>query len=1016
MAFVPSSSSGAQSLVAMLLILAAFCRISVSAKMQWKLENHNSSSCNSLISKSAWTDSASCWDINGPGSLMVDCSIGQGSFYSNDPCAGSPQQQWDIYTTCQLSSTQQNTWYKYVCANVSTDSTSNKCPTDQTDWQSAWYDWWTSIPAGQRGFIVNRERTYGLPRRYNFICMSKGSSYNDTMLDPVVKSSHDMGTFEQRSSLPCKTFKDRFGKDVNASKAGNSTIGQCSALGADTTTCTYPKEDEYGQYFWGGVFFEISEVNHLQTKDADSTPFYSEDKLNRVWYNSSVKSVYGGSNTTCKVREDEWLYSSGVMVTATPVHDMTARVFAFASEDERQAALNDSRNEGLSYARKLAGANGCDVEIVYEFKPKSGGGLEICLTTAQEGLTSNSTENKKMIAHLRDSTSAYVNHSENTVTVMYSAENIRESQYLPIRNCDINQRTVIMKFSTQFICKVNGTRFNTTTIRLKRSDNNLYALSEDPENPTYFQLDPNNPDSCYYNASCKGENWGPDFFLTMSPTAAPVACGAYYWDPLIFSITGDGSVEVNTVSSDDFKSSAFDPTENGVVIMLIIMFTVLIVGLPVAWLRDTARISDNKLDGQTERIFWGSIQEAAWVRLFKPRTWGNWYVSVRWRMTRSHPWLSIGLHPQGDFLDTRKRLVILMTLLFNSAAVCSLLAGTEQSLPGLNGDFSLVVVAFIISYPVPYVIGSLFGRDMPGKYRLKMTGEKRKDTGSFFAYLVCITTICCKSEFEFDGGDEEEMGGDDDVGDDDGMDEGGEIQREDLQGNDHEEKEEDDEDEEGGQPITNNVPLVTANVIAGSLAFDAAEKRQVSSKVKKQPSERKTAWTTESLNNTMDDGLKSSDKLNGSSWWSARSPTTSAASIVPVAKVSLPNASKRDDGNGVRYESQAQTHQWVTEDYYGVVFAFLVSIGCAILDIACRIVMIILIETVQLFIGAIMGLITLNCCVLQQPSTQRKCRRNVSDVMSAFACNTMSIVAYSPRRHEQIAIELNNTATPDEHG
>ena len=39
---------------------------------------------------------------------------------------------------------------------------------------------------------------------------------------------------------------------------------------------------------------------------------------------------------------------------------MKYKVYAFATEDERLAALNDVRNEGLQYATEMKGESGCD--------------------------------------------------------------------------------------------------------------------------------------------------------------------------------------------------------------------------------------------------------------------------------------------------------------------------------------------------------------------------------------------------------------------------------------------------------------------------------------------------------------------------------------------------------------------------------------------------------------------------------------------------------------------------------
>ena len=82
------------------------------------------------------------------------------------------------------------------------------------------------------------------------------------------------------------------------------------------------------------------------------------------------------------------MYTSGVVFSSSPLpHDMSYKVYTFASDAEREAALADPRNDGLQYARKMKGENGCDVEIVYEFFPKTGGGLMVEISQTMNGLT-----------------------------------------------------------------------------------------------------------------------------------------------------------------------------------------------------------------------------------------------------------------------------------------------------------------------------------------------------------------------------------------------------------------------------------------------------------------------------------------------------------------------------------------------------------------------------------------------------------------------------------------------------
>ena len=133
---------------------------------------------------------------------------------------------------------------------------------------------------------------------------------------------------------------------------------------------------------------------------------------------------------------------------------MKYRIYMFSSETERLAALDDTRNTGLKYAKEMKGENGCDVEIVYEFFPKPGGGISVELSQVM-GCTipedENEEECKKKSRAIADSTSAYI--SNNVVVVQVKQSTLRESQYLPVRpNCDQGTNSTTIKMSTQFIC------------------------------------------------------------------------------------------------------------------------------------------------------------------------------------------------------------------------------------------------------------------------------------------------------------------------------------------------------------------------------------------------------------------------------------------------------------------------------------------------------------------------------------------------------------------------------------
>ena len=104
----------------------------------------------------------------------------------------------------------------------------------------------------------------------------------------------------------------------------------------------------------------------------------------------------------------------------------------------------------------MKGENGSvvEVEIVYEFFQKFGGGISVDLSQVM-GCTIPEDENKEEYKSksraIADSTSAHI--SNDVVVVQVKQSTLRESQYLPVRpNCDQGTNSTTIKMSTQFIC------------------------------------------------------------------------------------------------------------------------------------------------------------------------------------------------------------------------------------------------------------------------------------------------------------------------------------------------------------------------------------------------------------------------------------------------------------------------------------------------------------------------------------------------------------------------------------
>ena len=150
-------------------------------------------------------------------------------------------------------------------------------------------------------------------------------------------------------------------------------------------------------------------------------------------------------------------YLSGVMFSQAPLlDDMKYRMYKVSSEVDRLAALDDTRNTRLTYAKEMKGENGSvvEVEIVYEFFQKFGGGISVDLSQVMGCRIpedENKEEYKSKSRAIADSTSAHI--SNDVVVVQVKQSTLRESQYLPVRpNCDQGTNSTTIKMSTQFIC------------------------------------------------------------------------------------------------------------------------------------------------------------------------------------------------------------------------------------------------------------------------------------------------------------------------------------------------------------------------------------------------------------------------------------------------------------------------------------------------------------------------------------------------------------------------------------
>jgi len=228
-------------------------------------------------------------------------------------------------------------------------------------------------------------------------------------------------------------------------------------------------------------------------------------------------------------------------------------------------------------------------------------------------------------------------------------------------------------------------------------------------------------------------------------------------------------VSVNTISaSDATNKAAFDPRHNSVMLLVLLLYGLALLLLPFAnaqdhrdidWCGsggDASKSGDNSTTVERfnrgnlstkeahaeimETEFWRMENTVRLMRARGQRTWSRWVVATRWAMRKRHPWLAVTLRHPGDYLNSQKRLAVLLLLILNSAVVCALLAGTTQELWLVQGTVALGLVACVLTTPVPSVVAFLFTRPPPSRFRV--TVEKGGWLAKNLPCLLLLLTIC----------------------------------------------------------------------------------------------------------------------------------------------------------------------------------------------------------------------------------------------------------------------------------
>ena len=388
---------------------------------------------------------------------------------------------------------------------------------------------------GDRMLLLSEDEAGGVTST----CLAVGGKAGE-LLDPVSKQLFNRGVYEGRSISACSWLEENGATSTPLGDGGKKLrrLSNGSSCITPSTTCAYPID---GMVSWGGTTFKISTVNDIKTE-----PKTPPSKTHRP--------VFGGNSEACQVPGSETvMYSGGYELEMSPIPEMTYRVFQFKNEEERQLALADDRNKGLEFSKTMSSDNGCDSEVIYEFKPMSGGGLKVEVSTmGTEPFERNTAKGGEAHIKISNTMKAYVDPAKMELVVSFDQKVIRETQGLPF--CESEQREFkAMRFAAQFICKNTGGRVNISSLRFSypnpvgpncihdvigdpdvtpRVCNKWTEISWDPENPTFW-----NPNNTKYPV----HNYMSDWKLIIDPQDAPESCGSFYWDPLFRTPDGSGA-------------------------------------------------------------------------------------------------------------------------------------------------------------------------------------------------------------------------------------------------------------------------------------------------------------------------------------------------------------------------------------------------------------------------------------------------------------------------------------------
>jgi hypothetical protein len=203
-------------------------------------------------------------------------------------------------------------------------------------------------------------------------------------------------------------------------------------------------------------------------------------------YEEGADSISVVTEPTCNKDEEHAFYGgSGVQVSQVVSEHLTINAYVFRNAAAQEAAK-------LQHTMSIGQMDMCKMELIYAFKPKSGGGLDARIQVRQHAFFGEETVNQAMVASR--------NEADNTFSVYLPKNRMLEGNGLGPEGCGSTFETVsdeemvhLVDVSLSFIC----------------------GATEQVIDGGDFSFE------------------GNSLSLSLSAEQAPESCGVLYWDPLI---------------------------------------------------------------------------------------------------------------------------------------------------------------------------------------------------------------------------------------------------------------------------------------------------------------------------------------------------------------------------------------------------------------------------------------------------------------------------------------------------